>query len=221
MLVAAVVIGMRMERAVASPTARGARMAALPPEPLSLEGAAVHGRADAPFGIVIFSDFQCPFSRRLAADVLPSLRRDYVDTGKALIAFRHMPIETIHPRAVPAARAAACAGAQGRFWPVHDRLFAQFNKLADRDLRAHAQAAGVEMRAFGACMAGTSDGAIDRDRAEGLALSVRGTPSIFIGAMQSDGRLRAVRHYPGALPFEQFQQTLDALLRERSVTATK
>ena len=62
--------------------------------------------------------------------------------------FRHMPLDDLHPRAHAAALAAEAAGAQGRFWEMHDRLFEHRLELSDADLRAHAEALGLDLERF-------------------------------------------------------------------------
>ena len=96
----------------------------VPTEPVPLEGAPILGNPEAPVAIVEFSDFACPFCGRFSKDILPELKAKYIDTGQVLLAFRHLPLDRIHPRARPAAEAAECASRQGKFWRFHDLLFA-------------------------------------------------------------------------------------------------
>ena len=83
----------------------------------------VLGKSDAKLTIIEFSDFQCPFCERFYLDTLPQLKKDYIDTGKVQLAFRHFPIASIHPNAKTAHEAAECANEQGKFWEYHDLLF--------------------------------------------------------------------------------------------------
>ena len=71
-----------------------------------------------------FSDFQCPYCAEYALDELPRIKRELVDTGILSYGFLHFPLKGIHPEAAAAGAAAECAGRQGRFWEMHDRLFA-------------------------------------------------------------------------------------------------
>jgi len=88
-----------------------------------ITGAHIEGDANAPVMVAEYSDFQCPFCKRWVESSLPKLRAREKD-GVAL-AFLHFPIVQIHPNAGYASLAAACAGRQGKFWPMHDLLFAR------------------------------------------------------------------------------------------------
>lgn len=99
------------------------------PMPPSLEGAEWEGSPDARVVIAEFSDFQCPFCKRWSEQVLPSLRSQLGD--QVSLAFLHYPITQIHPNAGNASVVAICAGEQGKFWEMHDLLFARQAEWAD------------------------------------------------------------------------------------------
>ena len=126
----------------------------LPADPVSLEGAAVKGRREARVAIIEYSDFQCPFCARFAIDTLPQIDKTYIATGKVLMAFRHLPLEAIHPFAVDAGASVECAGRQDRFWDMHDRLFQNPKQLDPNTLRGHAQALSLDIAAYDACLTG-------------------------------------------------------------------
>src|SRR5690349_15572876 len=84
----------------------------LPSEPVSIRGAATIGNPQAKIAIIQYSEFQCPFCARFAAETLPGLKREFLDTGTAFLAFRHFPPQKNHPFARRAAEASACAAAQ-------------------------------------------------------------------------------------------------------------
>src|SRR3990172_5625253 len=96
----------------------------IPPEPISIGDAPTIGAATSPGAMIVFSDFECPFCGKFARESWPSLRQAYVNTGRVIVAFRHMPLETIPPLSLRAAEAANCGARQGRFWQLHDQLFA-------------------------------------------------------------------------------------------------
>ena len=100
----------------------------------------MRGRADAAVTLVEYGDFQCPYCGE-AYPVVRELQERFGDQLRFV--FRHMPLPDLHPRAPFAAEAAEAAGAQGRFWEMHDRLFEHQRELGDSDLRAHAEAVGV------------------------------------------------------------------------------
>lgn len=85
----------------------------------------VLGNANAPVTVIEFSDFQCPFCESFFKNTFPSLKKDYIDTGKVKFYYRQFPLTSIHPNAQEAAEAAECANEQNKFWQYHDMLFQQ------------------------------------------------------------------------------------------------
>ena len=133
------------------------------------------GDPGSPVVIVEFSDFECPHCRAAQPFIRRVLERW---PGRVRLAFRHFPIER-HANAMPAARAAACAERQNRFWPVHDRLFAA--ALDDDALRAAASAGGLDLAEFEACR--KSELSLERVRKDivlGRNAGVSGTPAFFV-----------------------------------------
>lgn len=86
-------------------------------------GARTKGSPTAPIVVYEMSDFQCPFCRRHAVEVFPTLEQEYVRSGKVRWVFINYPLTSIHPNAVPAAAFAMCAARHEKFWPAHDLLF--------------------------------------------------------------------------------------------------
>ncbi len=173
------------------------------------------GRKDAKLTLVEFSDYQCPFCRRHVETTLPQLEKDYIATGKLRYAFVDFPLESIHAQAVKAAEAAHCAGEQGKYWEMHDRLFANQKALALEKLAEHAKAIGIKAEPFKECLeSGKYAGKIKRGLAEGQKLGITGTPTLLLGV--SDGpRVKLVRMLVGALPFALYKEEIDKLLAER------
>jgi len=164
--------------------------------PVQLADAPVRGNPKAPVTILEFSDFQCPFCVR-ARPTVARLRETYGD--RVRFAFRHFPLD-FHPEAEKAGQAAACAGEQGRFWEMHDRLWQNPQKLQVTELKAHAQAIGLEREAFERCLdSGRFEGLVERDLRAGQSYGVTGTPAFFVNG----------RPLIGAQPFEAFQQVID------------
>jgi protein-disulfide isomerase len=181
----------------------------LPSYPLSLAGATIVGRSDAPLAIIEYSDFQCPFCAQHFKETWPSLKRDFVDTGVALTALRHLPIKS-HPYARAAAMTAECAASQGRFLDMHDLLFARQSELSEEAGRTAAADLGLDETLFQRCMSADAGQAVDEDEATALALGITGTPTFLIGSIVS-GRLTVARVLVGSHPFADFKRTLDAL----------
>jgi protein-disulfide isomerase len=188
----------------------------LPNFDLLLAGSPSKGKADAPLVLLEFSDFECPFCGRYARDTYGQVIKEFVDTGKVRYVFRHLPIESLHPRALRASQAAECAHAQGRFWEFHDRLFTNQQTLTEPDLTRHAQAIGLTVPAFEKCMAAqlASPAKIRQDQSEGGRAGITGTPTFFLGTVTKEGRLKARRRLVGAHPIANFRSAIDVLLAE-------
>jgi len=178
---------------------------------LSIDNAATSGRADAPLTMVEFSDFQFPYCGKFTREVLPQLLREYVDTGKIRLVFRHFPIPSLHPDALKAAEAGECARLQGKFWPMHDKLFANQEALAAATLPRYASAIGLDATAFQSCLNGSATKTVQQDIDTGTRATVTGTPTFFVGTMQ-DGQVHVLRMLVGAAPFESFKGALDDML---------
>ena len=133
--------------------------------------------------------------------------------------FRNFPL-SIHPNAVPAAKAAYCAGQQNpqQFWDMHDWLFANQNTWANAkdaadQFRRQAVIFGVDGGKYDACLKDAkTEAAIQRDMQEANQLGVRGTPAFFLQKLDAQGKPTVTKNVSGALPFDQFDKTLQALM---------
>jgi protein-disulfide isomerase len=176
----------------------------LAPEPFS-----VLGDPRAPITVVEFSDFGCAFCRRFHEQTFAALRAEYIDTGKVYFVMKDLPITSRH--GALAAQAAECAGVQGRYWQMHDALYAEPEAWygdeagALERIRAAAAEAGADAAAVAACVA--SEEQFDNviaNTIEARDLALLGTPNFFI-----DGKLLA-----GAQPIGVWRDVLDAALAE-------
>ncbi len=196
--------------------ARPAQPAAAPQAPLPAElqtdGAPFKGSPNAPVTIVEFSDFQCPFCGRHFQQTYGQLDKEYIATGKVRYVFRHYPLERIHPQAVKASEAAECAGAQGKFWEMHDRLFANQKALMPPDLLTHALALDLDQARFTTCFAGQMTARVRADLALGSQAGVTATPNFFLGVPMPGGKIKVMRKLNGAVPFATFKSAIDSLL---------
>jgi protein-disulfide isomerase len=164
---------------------------------VSAAGAPFKGPAKAPVTIVEFSDFHCPFCRR----VLPTLAQLESKYGeKVKLVFRDFPIDNLHPGATKAHEAARCANEQGKFWAYHDKLFASPPKSTPEIFKELAKEVGLDVTSFETCFDGGKYQAdIKKDIEEGNRVGVTGTPAFFI-----NGRLVS-----GAQPLEAFSRIID------------
>lgn len=136
------------------------------------------GNPETPVTIVEFSDFHCPFCKRVQPTLTQLLDRY---PGKVKLMFRDFPLGQLHPRARRAAEAARCAQDQGKFWECHDVLFEQAPKAAEDDLKHYAQQAGIDGEQFSNCLfQSVHHEAAQRDLDEGSRLGLEGTLAFFI-----------------------------------------
>lgn len=201
---------------VAAPAQAKARPPApLPAEPVSLDGAILRGDPKAKVAVIEYSEFQCPYCGKFAQETMPALAARYVDSGKVLWAFRHFPLEQIHPNALRAGMAGECAARQGKFWQIHDVLFRNQAKLDEANLDGYVKALGLKTEDFEACMKGPAESEVRADMRAAQALGVTGTPTFLLGRVELDGRVKVLNRFSGALPLERFAQALDPLLFEK------
>lgn len=144
------------------------------------------GKADAPVTVYEMADFQCPACRMFATNVLPTLEREFVETGKVRWVFINLPLNSIHANAMAAAEVAVCASRQGKFWRTHDLLYQQqddWSRLADpKDaLIGLAQRAGADRAKLLACVnGGTARAEVELDSERAARTGARATPSFYI-----------------------------------------
>jgi protein-disulfide isomerase len=172
------------------------------------------GERTAKLTLVEFSDYQCPFCARYVRDTYPQIHKEYVETGKLRYVFLDLPLESIHKLAFKAAEAANCAGEQGKYWEMHDRLFE--NQKALEPWTAHAEAVGLDVAAFETCLAsGRQADEIRRDMAEARKAGITGTPGFFLAYTDpKSSAVRTVASLKGAQPFAAFKAEIDRLLAE-------
>lgn len=172
------------------------------------------GQEDARLTLVEFTDYQCPYCARHARTVLPSLIKEFIDTGQVRYVLRDFPLPSIHPQAAKAHEAAHCAGEQGRYWAMHDQLFAHQQDLQADQLAGHATAVGVaDSSAFEACLAsGKYQSQTKAGVTQGTKLGVSGTPSFILGRTEPDGGVKGVKLIRGAQQLAVFQREIDELL---------
>ena len=146
----------------------------------------VRGPADAPLTLVEYGDMECPFCGR-ATGVVSELRARFGEDLRYV--FRHLPLVELHPHAQLAAEAAEAAAAQGKFWEMHDKLFAHHDNLEAPDLLDHAAALGLDLERFARELgAGTYAQRIRDDVAGAEASGVEGTPTFFVNGVRHMGR---------------------------------
>lgn len=145
------------------------------------------GPRDAKVVIVEFSDFQCPFCGQ-SAPVIKEILKDYGD--KILFVYRDFPVEDLHPQSVLAAMAGECAHEQGKFWEMHDRIFANQANITSANLKTYAIQIGLNSLQFGSCLDSQKYLAeIEEDLQDGFKAGVRATPTFLINGVKVEGAL--------------------------------
>ena len=157
------------------------------------------GPQDAPVTLVEFSDFQCPYCRRVQS-VLKRLMTAY--HGKLKLVFRDFPLRQIHPEAQKAAEAAQCANDQGQFWPYHDRLFAA-TELGVEYLKQYAVELDLDAEGFNTCLDSEKySQEVQKDIDDARVAGVNATPAFFVNGLPING----------AVPFERFVEMVELAL---------
>jgi protein-disulfide isomerase len=180
---------------------------------LNVRGEPFKGDAGARIAIVEYSDFECPFCGTYTREIYPQIVERYVKTGKVRYYFRDLPLP-IHPNALPAAIAARCAGEQGKFWEMHDSLFANQSALSPKDFTDRAAALGLDQARFSECVSTAKYGAAIRKVAAGAQrMGIDGTPAFAIGTIMAGGEVVTVNQVAlGAASFEDFKAILDEIV---------
>lgn len=157
------------------------------------------GNADAKVVLIQFSDFECPFCSRVVP-TMAQIEQNYGD--KVAIYFRNFPLP-FHSSAQKAAEAAQCANEQGKFWVMHDKLFANQNALSVDNLKSYAKDLGLDTAKFNTCLdSGKMAALVQSDLAAGQAVGVSGTPTTFVNG----------KAIVGAYPYDAFKAAIDAEL---------
>jgi protein-disulfide isomerase len=190
---------------------------------VNIAGEPVKGNKDARFTLIEFSEYQCPFCSRHVKNTFPQLDKEYIQTGKAKYVFRDLPLESIHKNAFKAGEASHCAGEQGKYWEMHDRLFENQQALEASKLAEHATAIGVDAKKFQACLDGGKYAAeIRKDMAEADRLGVSATPTTLIAISEpNDPNVKVVKVIRGAQSYAVFKAAFDELLGPAPVPAAK
>ena len=167
--------------------------------------ARIQGSPTAPVWVIEVSDFQCPYCKQWHDQTYPALRDQFVRTGKVRLAYINFPL-SIHAHAFPAAEAAMCAGAQDKFWQMHDALFATQARWENFGtpgtvFDSLAQSTGVDMNRWRQCInTGTMRPLIEADRDRASRAGASATPSFIIGD----------KLLTGAQPLAALQQAIDS-----------
>jgi len=164
------------------------------------------GNADAPVKIFEFSDFSCPYCKTMASSLSTAVARH----PEVQLIWKNFPVTSLHPESMLAHQAAYCAGEQNKFWEYHDKLFETQGTFSREAFLAIAQALGLKLPSFTACIDDTAPRQlIEADIQEGNDLNIDGTPYLFIGDQQ----------FSGVLSDEELEQVIN--FQKQLIQATK
>jgi protein-disulfide isomerase len=175
------------------------------------------GRADAPVVVYEMADFQCPACRTFAMTTLRQIEQEYIHTGKVRWVFVHYPLTSIHPNAAAAAELATCAARQGKFWALHDLLYArqtEWSPLPEPTayFLGLADSVRLDRSRLAACVQSEAARAeVQGDAQRAVRTGARSTPTFYI----EGGLLN------GAAPIEIFRQVLDSIYRSKRPPAPR
>jgi protein-disulfide isomerase len=159
----------------------------------------VKGDKNAPVTIIEFSDFQCPYCARFYLQTLPLIERDYINTGKVKLVYKHFPLR-FHQYAEKAAEASECANEQGKFWEYHDIIFKNQRDLSIGNLKKWAKELALDTKKFNSCLdSGKYKSKVNTNIQEGSNAGVSGTPAFFVNG----------KKLVGAQPFDAFKQIIE------------
>jgi formate-nitrite transporter family protein len=148
----------------------------------------VAGSPDALYTLVEYGDYECPDCGRLFATI--QALRSQIGDDQIRLVFRHYPLSGIHPHAQQAAEAAEAAGAEGRFWDMHNLLFANQNALKTRDLYRYGEQLSLDTHRFrDELKRRIYEERVREDFRRGVANGVYGTPGLFINGIRYNGEL--------------------------------
>ena len=207
--------GLPNQRAAKSNAVAGEITPPPPPDafsPATADDDPVLGNPDARVTLIEFSDFQCPFCRKLWRETLPEIKKNYIDTGKAKLVYRDFPLSSIHPAAQSAAEAGECADDQGKFWQMHDKIYSEQDKQGQgtvqfsvSDIKKWAGQIGLSMSEFNNCLDSQKYKAeVEKDTSDGQVSGITGTPGTFV-----DGTL-----IKGAVSYAVFSQAIEEALKK-------
>lgn len=162
----------------------------------------IKGDSNAPVTIIEWGDFECPFCGRFYSQTLSQIDSNYIETGKVKLVYRDFPL-SFHANAQKSAEAAECAGEQGKYWEMHDKLFESGVSGGVNSFKQYAKELGLSSAEFDDCLdSGIMEQEVKKDMQDGGAAGITGTPGFIINGVLISG----------AQPYNVFKQVIDAEL---------
>ena len=162
----------------------------------------IKGDSNAPVTIVEWGDFECPFCARFYSQTLSLIDNNYIKTGKVKLVYRDFPF-SFHANAQKSAEAAECAGEQGKYWEMHDKLFESGISGGVNSFKQYAKEMGLSSAEFDDCLdSGKMEQEVKKDMQDGSAAGITGTPGFIINGVLVSG----------AQPYDAFKQVIESEL---------
>lgn len=146
---------------------------------------------------------------------MPEIEREFITTGKLRYVIKDFPLQAIHPLAFNAHVSANCAGEQGKYWQMHDRIFSNIRAIDIESLRVYAKELGLDMKRFDSCLNDSKRAEeIRNDIKDGLDAGVDSTPTFLLGLTdpQDKTKVKATIMIKGAYPYQNFKEAIERLL---------
>jgi len=177
---------------------------------VSLDDDPILGNKDAPVTIIEYSDYECDVCRKFFNQVMPELKKKYIDTGMVRYIVRDFPLSS-HPHGLTAAVAASCAGQQGKYWQMHDLIFGSKQRLQDESWKKDAEKIGLNEDELNKCLGVPEIRAtIEKERKDGTRIGVTVTPTFIIGKTEKEGFIEG-ELIKGFQPIEFFEGKIQSL----------
>ena len=180
---------------------------------LPLDARAILGNPASKVILLEFADMECPFCKRFDLDLWPLVKAEYVDSGRVAFAFRPYPLTDIHSNALVAASYLECALQRDQFWPMKSMMFQKAGRLTETALVDVTKQLGVDDQQFRTCVASTGREAVRRVVDESTSLQITGTPTFFLGLLESTTRVHVVDRLVGVQDISLFRDKLERLLQ--------
>lgn len=169
-------------------------------------------KSTAKIAIVEFSDYECPFCKRFRDETFDQLKKDYIDTGKAVFVYRDLPLP-FHENAQIQAEGAECAGEQGKYFEMFDKIYQKDGQLDKAGLITGAGELGLNVGNFTKCLDdGQMKAEVEKDAKDASAAGISGTPGFVVGKLDANGNVDGEK-ISGALPFASFKTVIEKYLK--------
>lgn len=216
LIAGAIIYNGRVGTTIASSSTLGTSTTSTPQTvTVSLAHIDAQGNKNADVAMVEFGDYQCPYCQLQYNSAMPQVETNYIQNNKVLFVFKDFPLTTIHPNAMPGAEGARCAGDQGKYWDMYNKLYSTNQETNDQtQIEGYAKDLNLNTTQFNNCLEGAKYyNTILAEEAEGTKLGFTGTPTTVIGRIDHKKNTITGQVIAGAASYETIKQAIDAALK--------